>query len=103
MVNSCLVLQHRLHIFWAYFAVNFGFHTFGITLILLMSSFSPWRIVDDCGGAFSMGILGGGIFQAVRGFRNAPLVSSHTMPTKNTSVFFRFYSPVWFFRAWHTG
>lgn len=32
----------------------------------------PWRIVDDCGGAFTMGALGGGLFQAVRGFRNAP-------------------------------
>lgn len=55
-------------------------------MILIMSSSSPWRIVDDCGGAFSMGTLGGGIFQAVKGFRNAPLVSSHTIPTKNTSV-----------------
>ncbi|KAG7244843.1 hypothetical protein INR49_029862 [Caranx melampygus] len=24
----------------------------------------PWRIVDDCGGAFTMGAIGGGIFQA---------------------------------------
>ncbi|XP_034021987.1 mitochondrial import inner membrane translocase subunit Tim17-A [Thalassophryne amazonica] len=32
----------------------------------------PWRIVDDCGGAFTMGAIGGGIFQAVKGFRNAP-------------------------------
>lgn len=38
--------------------------------------FSPWRIVDDCGGAFTMGAIGGGIFQAVKGFRNAPSVSS---------------------------
>lgn len=37
---------------------------------------SPWRIVDDCGGAFTMGAIGGGIFQAVKGFRNAPSVSS---------------------------
>lgn len=39
-------------------------------------SLSPWRIVDDCGGAFTMGAIGGGIFQAVKGFRNAPSVSS---------------------------
>lgn len=32
----------------------------------------PYRIVDDCGGAFAMGCIGGGIFQAVKGFRNAP-------------------------------
>lgn len=36
---------------------------------------SPWRIVDDCGGAFTMGVMGGGLFQAVKGFRNAPSVS----------------------------
>ncbi|CAG2110948.1 unnamed protein product, partial [Medioppia subpectinata] len=32
----------------------------------------PWRIVDDCGGAFTMGAIGGSVFQAIRGFRNAP-------------------------------
>lgn len=32
----------------------------------------PWRIVDDCGGAFAMGCIGGGLFQAIKGFRNAP-------------------------------
>lgn len=37
-----------------------------------------------------MGTLGGGIFQAVKGFRNAPLVSSHMIPTKNTPVFGEF-------------
>ncbi|NWT06065.1 TI17A translocase, partial [Mionectes macconnelli] len=38
-------------------------------------SHSPWRIVDDCGGAFTMGAIGGGIFQAIKGFRNSPVVS----------------------------
>ncbi|ETE70965.1 Mitochondrial import inner membrane translocase subunit Tim17-B [Ophiophagus hannah] len=33
----------------------------------------PWRIVDDCGGAFTMGMIGGGVFQAIKGFRNAPV------------------------------
>uniref|UniRef100_A0A673VQI5 Translocase of inner mitochondrial membrane 17B n=1 Tax=Suricata suricatta TaxID=37032 RepID=A0A673VQI5_SURSU len=33
----------------------------------------PWRIVDDCGGAFTMGVIGGGVFQAIKGFRNAPV------------------------------
>lgn len=32
----------------------------------------PWRIVDDCGGAFAMGAIGGSIFQGIKGFRNAP-------------------------------
>ncbi|XP_004685318.1 PREDICTED: mitochondrial import inner membrane translocase subunit Tim17-A [Condylura cristata] len=35
----------------------------------------PWRIVDDCGGAFTMGTIGGGIFQAIKGFRNSPVVN----------------------------
>ncbi|KAK2184981.1 hypothetical protein NP493_248g00021 [Ridgeia piscesae] len=33
---------------------------------------SPWRIVDDCGGAFAMGAIGGGVFHSIKGFRNAP-------------------------------
>lgn len=32
----------------------------------------PYRIVDDCGGAFAMGCIGGGVFQAIKGFRSAP-------------------------------
>ncbi|XP_033332464.1 mitochondrial import inner membrane translocase subunit Tim17-B [Megalopta genalis] len=32
----------------------------------------PWRIVDDCGGAFTMGLIGGAVFQSIKGFRNAP-------------------------------
>jgi import inner membrane translocase subunit TIM17 len=32
----------------------------------------PWRIIDDCGGAFSMGLIGGSIFQMINGARNAP-------------------------------
>ncbi|XP_017056806.1 mitochondrial import inner membrane translocase subunit Tim17-B [Drosophila ficusphila] len=32
----------------------------------------PHRIVDDCGGAFAMGCIGGGVFQGLKGFRNAP-------------------------------
>jgi len=31
----------------------------------------PWRIVDDCGGAFAMGLAGGSIFHAFKGFRGA--------------------------------
>lgn len=32
----------------------------------------PWRIMDDSGGAFVMGAVGGGIFHSIKGFRNAP-------------------------------
>lgn len=32
----------------------------------------PWRIVDDCGGAFTMGAIGGALFHSIKGFRNAP-------------------------------
>ncbi|XP_059152263.1 mitochondrial import inner membrane translocase subunit Tim17-A-like [Physella acuta] len=32
----------------------------------------PWRIMEDCGGAFSMGAIGGSLFHGVKGFRNAP-------------------------------
>lgn len=32
----------------------------------------PWRIVDDIGGAFSMGCVGGGAFHLIRGSWNAP-------------------------------
>lgn len=35
---------------------------------------SPWRIVDDMGGAFAMGALGGGAWHAVRGAKNSPIV-----------------------------
>jgi len=32
----------------------------------------PWRIVDDVGGAFCMGAIGGGIWHTVKGARMAP-------------------------------
>ncbi|KAM4563319.1 mitochondrial import inner membrane translocase subunit Tim17-B isoform 1-T1 [Odontesthes bonariensis] len=48
----------------------------------------PWRIVDDCGGAFTMGAIGGGVFQAIKGFRNAPAVSSkHNRLLSDSSSF----------------
>jgi len=33
----------------------------------------PYRIVDDCGGAFAMGAIGGGLFSLIKGWRNAPI------------------------------
>lgn len=47
---------------------------------------SPWRIVDDCGGAFTMGAIGGGMFHAIKGFRNAPSGMSHRMKGSLTSL-----------------
>jgi len=32
----------------------------------------PWRIFDDCGGAYSIGFIGSGIFNLAGGARNAP-------------------------------
>ena len=32
----------------------------------------PRRILDDCGGVFTIGVIGGGLFHSVKGFRNAP-------------------------------
>ncbi|KAB5536989.1 hypothetical protein PHYPO_G00113630 [Pangasianodon hypophthalmus] len=46
----------------------------------------PWRIVDDCGGAFTMGALGGGIFQAVKGFRNSPSGMNHRLRGSLTAI-----------------
>ena len=33
----------------------------------------PWRIVDDVGGAFCMGAIGGGVWHSVKGARMAPV------------------------------
>jgi len=33
----------------------------------------PDRIIDDCGGAFSMGLVGGSVFHLVRGMRHSPV------------------------------
>ena len=32
----------------------------------------PHRILDDIGGAFSMGAIGGGLWHCVKGARNSP-------------------------------
>lgn len=46
----------------------------------------PWRIVDDCGGAFTMGAIGGALFQSIKGFRNAPRGISHRMTGSMTAI-----------------
>lgn len=35
---------------------------------------SPWVILNDFGGAFSMGAVGGGIWHGIKGARNSPRV-----------------------------
>jgi hypothetical protein len=42
--------------------------------IIIIILFSPWRIVDDCGGAFALGAIGGTLFHSIKGFRHAPSV-----------------------------
>uniref|UniRef100_A0A452TQI5 Uncharacterized protein n=1 Tax=Ursus maritimus TaxID=29073 RepID=A0A452TQI5_URSMA len=39
----------------------------------------PWRIVDDCCGAFTPGAIGVGIFQAIKGFCNSPVGVNHRL------------------------
>lgn len=36
----------------------------------------PIVILNDFGGAFSMGVIGGTIWHGLKGFRNSPIVSS---------------------------
>lgn len=37
----------------------------------------PWVILNDSGGAFSMGAIGGTIWHGIKGSRNSPRVSTH--------------------------
>ena len=63
----------------------FGKNTFTHSLISSLSS--PWRIVEDCGAAFAMGCIGGGVFSFYKGFKNSPKVChlksflNHCSPT----------------------
>lgn len=36
--------------------------------------YSPWVVLNDFGGAFSMGAIGGGIWYGIKGARNSPRV-----------------------------
>jgi mitochondrial import inner membrane translocase subunit TIM17 len=36
--------------------------------------FSPWRILEDAGGAFAMGGIGGSLWHGIKGFKNSPRV-----------------------------
>jgi hypothetical protein len=39
-----------------------------------LRKFSPWVILNDLGGAFVMGAVGGGIWHSVKGAKNSPKV-----------------------------
>ncbi|XP_062365645.1 mitochondrial import inner membrane translocase subunit Tim17-A isoform X3 [Cinclus cinclus] len=62
------------------------FNRMGINIFISIFLFSPWRIVDDCGGAFTMGAIGGGIFQAIKGFRNSPVGVNHRLRGSLTAI-----------------
>ena len=35
---------------------------------------SPWRILEDAGGALAMGAIGGSLWNGIKGFKNSPKV-----------------------------
>ena len=47
-----------------------------LLILVIMEEYSrepcPWRVIDDCGGAFTMGLIGGSLFNGIQGFRHAP-------------------------------
>ena len=43
-------------------------------LVNLECILSPWVILSDFGGAFSMGAIGGGVWHGIKGARNSPRV-----------------------------
>jgi len=50
---------------------------------------SPWVILSDFGGAFSMGAIGGGVWHGIKGARNSPRVRlSHILSFTTTKVQF---------------
>ena len=46
----------------------------------------PWRIVDNCCGAFTPGAIGGGIFQAFKGFCSSPVGINHRLQGNFTDI-----------------
>nr|CAD7586432.1 unnamed protein product [Timema genevievae] len=39
----------------------------------------PWRIVDDCGGAFTMGCIGGAVFQSIKARNGLPAMAGSAL------------------------
>lgn len=56
----------------------------------------PYRIVDDCGGAFAMGCIGGSVFQAIKGTLSATDYIGYCHPI--TSIF-KYFFPLNFANA----
>lgn len=57
---------------------------------------SPYVILNDFGGAFSMGVIGGGIWHGIKGARNSPKVGHHAasvcftvLPSKIEDIAYR--------------
>ena len=44
-------------------------------------TYSPWVILNDFGGAFAMGAVGGGIWHGIKGARNSPRVRAPPRPS----------------------
>lgn len=42
--------------------------------------------MDDCGGVFTMDTIGGGIFQALKGFHNSPVGINHRLQGNFTDI-----------------
>ena len=43
-------------------------------VLIVVQICSPWVILNDFGGAFAMGAVGGGIWHGIKGARNSPRV-----------------------------
>lgn len=67
--NTCIKLEFTCA------ALFFLVVTHSLVPFLSFYLSSPWRILEDAGGAFAMGSIGGGIWHFVKGFRNSPRVS----------------------------
>ena len=70
-----------------------------------MSLRSPWVVLNDFGGAFAMGAIGGGIWHGIKGARNSPRVRP-TNPIILHSKFahnFTRFSPFFFVLLRHQG
>jgi hypothetical protein len=48
--------------------------TFPTYRLIAVQKHSPWVILNDFGGAFAMGAVGGGIWHGIKGARNSPRV-----------------------------
>lgn len=71
-----------------------------LILLIFPPRLSPWRIGDDIGGAFSMGLVGSALFSSVRGYRNAPAGFSNRLVSALREVSVRAPRTGMSFAAW---